>query len=652
MKYPAFLAKLVFLLITLVYLQTNVSAKDEWLEVRSKNFTLIGNAQENEIKAVALKLEQFREALRQVLDRYNFNSPVPTTVVVFKTAADYKPYKPVKSNGEADDFVVGYFQAGEDVNYITLSVEGTTGRLYNIIFHEYTHFLVSNNLGESKIPPWYNEGMAGYYETFRIEGDQRVVLGTPEKSFRRLLSQNNLIPFDVFFNTDNYTLHQQGKDGVGLFYAQAWALMHYLKHGKSGARSHQLDKFLSLVMADKTPKAAFFESFGVDYATMEIEVKEYIKQENFPVTEVSFKDKLNFDLEMKTTRITEAQAQTYLGDLLFHTGRFPEAEAHFQKALQLEPSSGMAQALIGLVKLQQEDFEGAEKYLEKAVESDSGNYRVYYNYAFVLSRYGMSDFGFVSEYNAALAEKMRKSLKRAMELNPEFAESYNLYAFISIVRNEEVDEAIGYLNKALKIAPGNQWYLIHLSELLLRKNEFSGARNIAAKVLQTAGDKELKVYAQNTLGRINSTAAAYEEIKNHKKRTPENPLDIVLTDEELAQLRARQMLESLNDALYKPKKNEKRVLGYLTKIECEPSEMIYSVKVEDKILKLRSATFDSVRLMAYSPVMTDGQISCGEMKREALAVISYRPAVNANTKISGEMISIEFVPANFKFLDY
>lgn len=652
MKYPKFLSKLVFSFLILVFLQTTVWAENEWVEVRSRNFHLIGNASEKDIRAVAFKLEQFREALRLVLNQYNFNSPVPTTVVVFKNAEDYKPYKPVKSNGAPDNFVVGYFQASEDINYITLSTEGDPSRLYNIIFHEYTHFLLRNNLGESRIPPWYNEGMAEYYETFAIEDDRKVMIGAVHKDFLKVLSKNNLIPFDTFFNTDNYSLHEQGNDGIGLFYAQAWALMHYLKHGKDSARSAQLDKFLKLVMADKNPKDAFIEAFQADYEAMENELKEYIRQDSFQTTAVSFINKLNFDSEMKSSVLTDARTQAYLGDLLFHSGRIAEAEAHLQKALKLEPELGMAQTSLGLVKLQQEDFDEAEKYLEKAIRADSGNYRVYYNYAYVLSRYGMSDFGFVSEYNTALAEKMREALKKAIELNPNFAESYNLYAFISIVRNEEINEAIAYLNKALQIAPGNQWYLIHLSELLLRKNDFAAARSIASKVVQTAGDKELKVYAQNTLGRIVSTEAAYEEIRNYKKRTPHNPLDIPLTDEELAQLRARQMLESLNDALYKPKANETRILGYLTQIDCEPSGMIYSVKVDNKILKLRSASFETIRLMAYSQAMAGGQIGCGEMKKESFAVINYRPAESVKTKTSGEIISIEFVPPNFKFLNY
>lgn len=652
MKFQKSSRRLALFLMIFAFLQTSVSAKEQWIRVSSKNFNLTGNADEKSIRDVAVRLEQFREALRQILKQLNFDSPIPTTVVVFKTADDYKPFKPVKSNGETENIVVGYFLPGQDVNYITLSAESQTAGNFNVIFHEYTHFLVRNNLGESVIPPWYNEGLAEYYETFAVEGDQKVTLGGAQSKLPTLLARNNLIPFDTFFGIDNYTLHEQGSDGIGLFYAQAWALMHYLIHGNNGARKPQLDKFLKLVTTGASPKRAFAEAFQTDYAAMESELKKYIAQNTYAVATVLLQNKLSYDREeMKSAPLAEAEAEAYLGDLLYHSNRLAEAEARLRNSLKLNPALGLAQTSLGLVKLKQGDFAEAEKYLEKAVESDSENYLAQYNYAYVLSRRGMTEYGFVSEYDLDLADKMRRSLKKAIALNPDFAESYNLYAFVNVVRNEAIEEAIGYLNKALKIAPGNQWYLIRLAELYMRKEEFGSARSIAAKVAQTAADKELKIYSENTLKLINTTEAAYWDIKNYNKRKGiKDYLDRILTDEEFARLRVQRTLETINEAVNKPKTGEKRILGYLTRIDCQPEEMIYSVKIADKIIKLRSPSFYTVRLTAYTSDMAAWQISCGQMKRESLAVINYRTAEDAKTKISGEIVSIEFVPENFKFL--
>ena len=93
------------------------AAKDTWTSVRSRNFFLVGNASEKEIRQVATRLEQFRDVFTKLFPKVNFNTPIPTTVVVFKNDGAYKPFKPVV-DGKVDE-VAGYFQPGDDVNYIT-----------------------------------------------------------------------------------------------------------------------------------------------------------------------------------------------------------------------------------------------------------------------------------------------------------------------------------------------------------------------------------------------------------------------------------------------------------------------------------------------------------------------------------------------------
>ena len=97
------------------------AAKDVWTGVRSQNFFLVGNASEKEIRQVATRLEQFRHVFTQLFPKATFNTPVPTTVVVFKNDSAYKPFKPVV-DGKVSE-VAGYFQSSDDVNYITLTPE-------------------------------------------------------------------------------------------------------------------------------------------------------------------------------------------------------------------------------------------------------------------------------------------------------------------------------------------------------------------------------------------------------------------------------------------------------------------------------------------------------------------------------------------------
>ena len=629
----------------------SVSAKDEWIRVRSKNFNLVGNASEREIRGVATKLEQFREVFRQIFSNVNFNSTAQINVVVFKDKNSFRVFKPVNDDGSSRDWVAGFFQSGEDVNYIAISTDGEKTAAYGTIFHEYIHFLVNNNIGRANVPPWFNEGLAEYYETFQIEDDQKVTFGNISENHLRLLQRHLLIPLETFFNTDYYTLHRQGKDGVGLFYAQAWALMHFLRQGNDGSRSAQLNKFIDSVLNGKTAKQAFGEAFQTDYATIERELKKYVEQKTYQTSTVTFENKLVFDQQMRVSALSEAEAKAILGDLLYHMNRLAEAAVLLEEVLKLDTNSGLANASLGLIRMRQENFVEAKKYLEKSVALDNGNYLAYFHYAYVLSREEMTDFGFVSGFNGKQAEKMRESLKKAIRLNPNFAESYNLYAFVNVVRNEAIDEAFDYLQKALKLAPGNQWYLLRAAELYLRKNDFENARKFALKVYETAPDEQLRVYAKTTLTNINSYEAQLADIKSNRARAASDVTDKPLSEEELALLNEKAMLESINQNLRRLKAGEKRVLGYLTKIECFSSEVIYSLRIENQNLRLRSENFDSLFLMSYDRDLSDEQIGCGGVKKENFAVISYRPTEDFKAKTAGGIVSIEFVPKNFRFLN-
>src|SRR5438445_4389790 len=121
MKVSARIAIVLLAFSILFAAHSTIAAKDEWIEVRSKNFVLVGNASEKDIRKVGTRLEQFRETFRQLFGQINLTSPVLTNVVVFKSDSSYKNFKPKRADGKIDTFFAGYFQPGEDVNYITLS---------------------------------------------------------------------------------------------------------------------------------------------------------------------------------------------------------------------------------------------------------------------------------------------------------------------------------------------------------------------------------------------------------------------------------------------------------------------------------------------------------------------------------------------------
>jgi tetratricopeptide (TPR) repeat protein len=456
----------VSLCLLLAVSQQPVVAKDSWVSVRTKNFLLVGNAGEKDIKKVALKLEQFREVFTRLFPQMKFNTPVPTTVVVFKNDDSYAPFKPGPN-------IAGYFQPGPDVNYITLTTE-VRGQQdpFSVIFHEYTHLLVENTF--ENVPVWFNEGLAEYYSTFSITDDQKFVLGNPIGHHVLLLRDSKLLPLRTLFDVDHKSPHYNEKNKRGIFYAQSWALMHYLIIGKVG-KVEQLGKFMELISAKTPLELAFQQAFGTSFEVMEKDLRDYVRKDRYNVLNGHFQNKLELDTSTQVTPLTEAEAQAYLGDLLLHSRR-KDAYTYLEKALKLDPNLAMAHASLGMAYFREGKVKEAHASLERAVAANSQNYLAHYYYAFTLSRNAAG--ATVQGYPPEVAAKIREHLQKAIALRPDYPESYSLLAFVSVVTGQGVDEAIASMKRVLNMSRGRRDFAIMLAQLYMRKEDFKTARGL------------------------------------------------------------------------------------------------------------------------------------------------------------------------------
>ncbi|HEX8286798.1 MAG TPA: tetratricopeptide repeat protein [Pyrinomonadaceae bacterium] len=663
MKNRQILTSILFLLFIFIFSTAAVSAKDEWLQVRSKNFNLIGNASEKDIRKVATKMEQFRETFRQIF-KANLNSPIPTNIVVFKSDSAYKPFKPKRADGKIDNFVAGYFQPGEDVNYITLSTEGEDADTYGTIFHEYVHFIIDTNYGKSEVPPWFNEGLAEYYQTFAIEEDQKVKLGLPQGNHLALLQQNKLVPLETLFKISNYALHQNAAHSRSIFYAQSWALIHYLIANK---KTDGLGKFLEFAMSNVPAEKAFQDAFQMTYAQMEKELRKYVEQNTYKYSMITFEKKLLFDTEMKSSPLPEAETNAFLGDLLYHTNRADDAESYLQKAIDLKPDLSMANTSFGMVKIRQRKYDDAKKYLEKAISGDQRNHLAFFRYAYLLSRENHDEFGYVSAFPKETTAKMRELLKKSIQLNPSFTESYELLAFVNLINNEHLDESIAYLQKALKYQPGNQRYALRIAEIYLRQDKFTEAATIFDKIAKTADDLELKSQAENLSAQLRQRQEMIARNEEARKQFEANITEArknggepvlvrrdsnakTLTPEELAKIEEEEKMRSLNQALRKPEAAEKQVVGRIHQIECKGKTIVYTVKTEAETFSLSSKDFESLILTAFVPDAENADVGCGAKISDINAVLTYKPQTDAKNNVRGELIAIDFVPKTFRFM--
>jgi len=625
-------------LLAVVSHHTTVAAKDKWVSVRTKNFFMLGNGSEKDVRRVGLKLEQFREIFTRLFPLMKSNTPVPTTVVVFKSASSYKPFKIRENNA-------GYFQAGPDVNYIVLTTDvGRQQDPFSIIFHEYTHLLVKNTFPNA--PIWFNEGLAEYYSTFNIIDDQKFVLGTPIASHVFLLRQKKMLPLQTLFEVDYKSPHYNETNKQSILYAQSWALIHYLVIGKAG-RADQLRKFLDLLNRREPMEQAFQQTFGMPFEAMEKDLHDYVRQDRYNVFRGLFEKKIELDTTTEAKTLSEAEAQAYLGDLLLHSQR-PEAYTYLQNALQLDPNLAMAHASLGMAYFRVGKVKEAHASLERAVAANSQNYLAHYYYAFTLSRSGFDDAPSIAAFSPDVAAKIREHLQKAIALRPDYPESYNLLAYVSLVTGKDIDEAIDSLKRALSSSPGRHDFMFMLAQLYLHKDDFKTAREMLELVTKSNAEEQVYQHSETLLTQLRSIEEQKARHEAAKQSSGSGSSTPVATDGPDTQNEAHKDPSFyLREVLRAPAAGETQLQGTLVKIECEAKGLVFVVKTSAGLLRLRTASFDEIKLTTYDPTVK-GEITCGARTPENVVVVCYLPNADKRVKANGILKSIEFVPADFK----
>jgi tetratricopeptide (TPR) repeat protein len=627
-------------------------SKDTWTSVQSKNFYLVGNASEKDIRNVAVRLEQFRDVFSRLFNKANLTSPVPTTVIVFKDDNSYKPFKSNPTDA-------GYFQPGKDVNYITLTAARYNDQPFRVIFHEYVHQIVNNSMAEP--PLWFNEGLAEYYSTFEVEDNQKAYLGRLISNHLAYLRQEKMLPLKTLFEVGHDSPYYNEGQKRSVFYAQSWLLVHYLMLGANGQRLPQLTRFLELLAAGSPNEKAFTQAFQTNFETIEKELKSYLQLRTFPGQRATFQNKLEFDTDMSATALTEAESQAYLGDLLVHVRSFDAAEKYLNKALALDPNLSFANASLGIMRSWQGKVPEARVALEKAVAGNSANYLTHYYYAFAMSREGMNDGGFVLGYSDELAAAMRKELQRSIELAPDYAEAYNLLAFVNMVRNEQLDESIQLLKHGLSLAAGRHDMKMTLAQLYMRKQDFKSVRAVLEPLVAGAPEPEVRSEAKSLLDRVNEYENQLTDFKRMQEMAAkgERETDPAVESSDRPRLKRRGDAQDDSEAepelelnmarpnFLKPGEGELQVHGQLVSIECGSKGVYLLLNEGQRVMRFLTGRFEQVKFITYT-MSLNGEITCGPRKPANNVIMTYRALSGKGPKADGEVVAVEFLPDGMK----
>jgi tetratricopeptide (TPR) repeat protein len=443
-----------------------------WTEYRTAHFTAIANASPRRTFDILRRLERFRQVLALVYARFQVEAPVDTVVAVFRDPAAMKPFAP-RFEGRPVE-IAGLFEAGPDAN--VMLVDGSTqGDPLPVIYHEYMHYFELLNF--PPLPLWFNEGLAECYGTFRTDADTAEV-GRVNESHVAYLRTSVLMPLvDLFAVRPGSSEYNEG-DRRGVFYAESWAVTHYLLWDNPDRRP-QLADFLDNLGAGQPPEAAFASAFDIDLPAFEAEFKRHIAQNRFHHTIARFKDQ-DFDKEVRTRALPPEEALTRLSEIMVFLDpeRAAQAESMLAPAMAATPPPAGAWRTLARAQAAQGRRSEALSTYERALEADPKDARALFLYGQALLEQG----------DAASAARGTDALRRSVTERPQFLEaalafSQALLRQPDTASRADLDRAIGLLEDGLKRMPHRGDAAVTLTFLYATRGDLDRAEAFVRSVL-------------------------------------------------------------------------------------------------------------------------------------------------------------------------
>jgi hypothetical protein len=328
-----------------------------WVQVSSDTFVVKSSAGEEQGKRILKQLEGFHQLIGATLVFRNTELPeLPVEVLLIadeRTLAELQP----EYNGKKLS-VPGYYQAGQDRDFIVLSARVDAQTLTGLVYHELTHYFVARGL-QSR-PTWLNEGLAEYFSTAEVREDD-VALGTISPERLQLLRNTPLLSLKEFFAVDASSPYYNESSKASAYYAQAGAFIHYLMHGEHAAR------FKQYVQALQKSDADLMRYLDVSERDLETGFQNYVKnaiqRPNRIVVKVSSE---HWDMQVEA--IPEEEAEVSIAEIFLANGRLPDAQRHLEFLAGKTPDSTRVSYYRGVLARSSGDAAAREFFVDALLD--------------------------------------------------------------------------------------------------------------------------------------------------------------------------------------------------------------------------------------------------------------------------------------------
>jgi tetratricopeptide (TPR) repeat protein len=585
--------------------------RETWIEIQSPHFTVLSNAGEDEGRKAALQFEQIRALFLHLYPTLRVDSGKPTIVFAIKNEDSLKLFIPSYGQNSKGMHLGGFYHPSYDKNFaiVRMDIRGNGPLGNRTLYHEYTHAYFRYNF--RGLPLWLDEGLAEFYGNTSIASIESGV-GMPNEIQLRTLKDNQFLPIDQLLTIDRTSPLYNTREHSGIFYAESWALVHYLTISPDVRGQDLINKYLHALQATDDPIEAANQTFG-DLKNISEKLKNYIHQLRFQYERVQLQLKLS-EKDFTARKLSAAEGILGQTDFLLRSSHLPEGLEQLHEVEKLDPAAPRYHSEFGHYHLLQADYANAEKELQLAITANPNDISAHIDMAFLYLRR--------DSYTKESTPKIRVELEKVLSLSPDFAPAH---AFLSIAYAQDpakdTDKAFKAARRASELEPGNLAYFIDIGKALLAAGRVLEAKKIAEtaqKVATTTGDRNM---ATSFTKQIEYKVNHPQETTNAKSVEAESPVH----DASPA--------ESVESAAHAE--------GQITELLCgHAPEVILTLTTDTSSLLLHVSDITKISIQDGAKISDGTQLACSKWK-DRHAKVDYRAIASGMTQGEVENISLE-----------
>jgi len=477
---------------------------DTWVEVRSGHFVVASNAGESEARRIALEFERVRGIFHAAFPKFRVDPAQPIVILAARDEATMKMIAPDEWKGEGRVRPSGLFHSDGEKDYVVLRLDGEGTTAFHTIYHEYTHALLFLNF--KHLPLWVSEGVAEFFGNSTV-GERDVRTGTADKGHLFLLNKNEWLPMDGLLGATQESPFYNERNPASIFYAESWAVAHYLLADPEARREQLLGKYLAAWGRSGDQVAAGREAFG-DLAQFGEKVKKYVRSTDWragfalpaggdakPDGGVSgMTSAAGADGGFAERNLSAGEVLAYRGDFLVHRGQLDAAEPLLSGAVKLDAKSAETHDALGLFEYRSNNYEDAEEEFSKAIAAGSREFMTFYCHGVLQLR--------SLEADQEATHRAVAALEKAAKLNPRYAPTFEALTQAYSRAAETQSKALEAAKTAVELEPESRTYKFGLAYVLLNNGHAPEAGEVAEKLLATAATDEDAAAARRLIATI------------------------------------------------------------------------------------------------------------------------------------------------------